>query len=49
MFGKKCDKNLYKFRVDLKIHVWERSGKNLYKFRVDLKIHVCEKMWQRTI
>ena len=24
MFVKKCGKELYKFRVDLKIHVWEK-------------------------
>ena len=24
MFEKTCGKNLYKFRVDLKIHVWKK-------------------------
>ena len=40
-------KNLYKFRVDLKIQVYKKWEKNLYKFRVDLKIHVCKKNAQR--
>ena len=30
MFGKKCGKDLYKFRLDLKIYVWKKNVLLIY-------------------